>query len=35
MIAVGECDFGVVRQMSSELGVLGERVKVMIYASRR
>lgn len=30
MIAVDEFDFGVVRQMSIESGVLGERVKVII-----
>lgn len=35
MIAVDEYDLGVVRQMSNELGVLGERVKVMTYVSRK
>lgn len=35
IIAINEYDLGVVRQMSNESGVLGERVRAIIYVSRK
>lgn len=35
MTAINEYDLEVARQMSSESGVLGERVRATIYVSRK